>query len=343
MLFYETESNNMNKSNVPYAKISEKLGISASTISRALRQPHLVKHTTLKQIYGAIEELGGTLPESAPSLISEMRILAIVPVLNNPFYTDIAQGIQDAANQHGCQLLMINEMLTPFNIQQIIHIIAQSDISGVIIMQKLEESVLEQLKSRTTVIQCSEFNETDEVSYITIDNLDAIRKLIRYILTTGRKKISLINCDTNRYTYARLRLQGFEETLLEAGLTPNPAHMVTIPDGKFSVAVPAICTMLKNPDPPDAIVCVSDILAAAALRACALEGFRVPSDIMVTGFDNIDISVMTTPNITTVNQPKHDMGFMACTQLLSMIADPQKEPRKFILDTELILRESTDF
>ena len=101
--------------------------------------------------------------------------------------------------------------------------------------------------------------------------------------------------------------------------------------------------MLKNSDIPDAIVCVSDIMAAAALRACAMEGYRVPEDIMVTGFDNIDISVMTTPNITTVNQPKHNMGFMACSHLLSMIADPGKPPQKFILDTELILRESTSF
>ena len=64
---------------------------------------------------------------------------------------------------------------------------------------------------------------------------------------------------------------------------------------------------------------------------------------MVAGFDNIDISVMTTPNITTINQPKHDMGFMACTQLLSMIANLQKPPQHFILNTELIIRESTDF
>lgn len=333
----------MNKSNVPYSKIAEKLGISPSTISRAFRQPQLVHPATLKQIYSAVKELGGTLPESIPKISCEMRILAIIPVMNNPFYTDIAQGIQDAANQNGCQLLIINEMLTQFNIQQIIHFITQSDISGVIIMQKLEGTLLEQLNAHTKVIQCSEFNETDGNSYITIDNLAAIKKLIRYILTAGRKKIALVNCDPARYTYAKLRLQGYKEILAEAGLPLTPSHMITVPDGSFSVAVPAICTMLKGADTPDAIVCVSDIMAAAALRACALEGYSVPHDIMVAGFDNIDISIMTTPNITTVNQPKHNMGFMACTQLLSMIANPQKEPQRFILDTELILRESTNF
>lgn len=84
-------------------------------------------------------------------------------------------------------------------------------------------------------------------------------------------------------------------------------------------------------------------MATAALRACMLDGYKVPEDIMIAGFDNIDIPIMTTPSITTVNQPKHDMGFMACTQLLSMIANPKKETQKLILDTELVLRESTNF
>ncbi len=333
----------MNKSKIPYSKITEKTGISATTISRALRQPGLVKQATLKQIYQAIEELGGALPDTASTLARETRILAVVPVLTNPFYTEIVQGIQDAAEQHGCQLIIVYEALTPANVQQLTRFITQSDISGVVIMQKLDESVLAQLKMRTKVIQCSEFNDRKDNSYITIDNLDATKKLIRYILTTGRKKIALINCDPARYAYASLRLQGYQEVLAQAGIDINPAHIITISDVHFNATVSAVSAMLKTYEPPDAIFCVSDIMAAAALRACTLEGYVVPRDIMVAGFDNIDISVMTTPNITTVNQPKHDMGFMACTQLLSMIANPQKPPQHFILNTELIIRESTDF
>lgn len=332
----------MNKTDIPYAKIAEKAGVSAATISRALRQPRLVKHNTLKEIYKAIEELGGSLPDNTP-LSSEIRILAIIPVLSNPFYTDIVQGIQAGADQNGCQLLIMNETVTQYNITQILQFISQADISGVVIMQKVETQILELLKMRTQVIQCSEFNEAADVSYITIDNLDATKKLMRYIFTTGRKRIALVNCDPTHYTYANLRLQGYKEALTQAGIEVDPSYIITIPDGKFNATVPAVSAMLKKGKAPDAIFCVSDIMAAAALRACVLEGYRVPEDIMVAGFDNIDISIMTTPNITTVNQPKHDMGFMACTQLLSMIANPQKESQKLILDTELVLRESTDF
>lgn len=333
----------MNTSRIPYAKITERTGLSVSTISRALRQPHLVKQTTLKKIYHAIEDLDGTLPDTAHILSQEMRILAIVPVLSNPFYTDIVQGIQDAAEQNNCQLLIIFETLSQSNIQQLFHFISQSDISGVVIMQKLEDAVLEQLKLRTAVVQCSEFNEIDDITYITINNLEATKKILRYLISAGRKKIALVNSDPSRYTYAKLRLQGYMEALEQAGLIINRSHIITITDGKFNPTVSAVSAMLKTSELPDAIFCVSDIMAAATLRACTMEGYRIPQDIMVTGFDNIDISIMTTPTITTVNQPKHDMGFMACTQLLSMIADPNKEPQHFIMETELIIRESTAF
>jgi LacI family repressor for deo operon, udp, cdd, tsx, nupC, and nupG len=326
----------MNHSSVPYAKISELTGVSLPTISRALRQPHLVKPDTCRKIYQAIKDLGGTLPESIILHTRELRILAIVPVLNNPFYIDIVQGIQEAATKYGCQLLIIHESLNEFNIPRVTKFIQECEISGVVIMQRLDPPILEQLKQYSKVIQCSEFNETNEISCITIDNLQATKKLLHYILSTGRKKIALVNQDTSTYTYARLRQQAYFEVLQQVGI-------ITVSDGKFNSTVSAVTTMLKTCSIPDAIFCVSDIMAAAALRACTLEGYRIPEDIIVTGFDNIDISIMTTPNITTVHQPRGDIGFMACTQLLSEIENPDKPPQRFVLDTELIIRESTSF
>lgn len=332
----------MGKFDIPYSKIAEKANVSPATVSRALCQPRLVKHETLRSIYRAIEELGGTLPESAAPAMSDIRILAVIPVINNPFYTDLIMGMQDAANQNGCQLLFINETISMSNIQRIIQMIRLADISGIIITQRVDEQILELLSARTTVIQCSEFNESELVSYVTIDNLNATKKLMRYLLSTGKKRIALVNNDPVKYTYARLRYQGYIETLQQAGITPDPTHVLVVSDGKFNTAVSAVSAMLKKSPAPDAIFCVSDIMAAAALRACMLENYRVPQDIYIAGFDNVDISVMTTPNITTVNQPRYDMGFTAFSQLLTMIASPNSLTQKFILETELILRESTD-
>ena len=333
----------MNKSELSYNKIAKEIGVSPATISRALRQPQLVKQSTLKKIYTAIKEMGGTLPDNIGALPKDSRILAIVPVISNPFYTDIVQGIQDAARQNGYQMIMTTEMLSSLNIQEILQLIDQANIAGVIIMQKVDSQILEQLKLRTTIVQCSEYNPDAGVTYVTIDNHAATSKLMRYLFATGRKKIALVNCDPKRFAYADLRLHGYLDALEEAGIEPDYSHILCVPDNNFSSAVSAISAMLKNAEKPDAIFCVSDTMAAAALRACVLEGYTVPRDIMIIGFDNIDISVMTTPSITTVNQPRHDMGFMACTQLISMINNPDKDAQQFIMDTELIIRESTTF
>lgn len=334
----------MNDSKIPYNLIAERAGISVATVSRCFKQPNLVRGDTLKRVYAAVEELGGTAPSPRPGIVDgERRILAITPVLNNPFYTDILNGIKRAAEKNGCMLLIMNEKLTKTNMQDTMRLINQADVHGVILMQRLEQTVLDYLKERTPIVQCSEFNEDSDVSYVSIDNLDATKKLMRYIFSTGKTRVLLVNSDPTCYTYARLRLQGYREALEQAGLPYDPDNVITIPDGSFNATVSAVSDSLKSRRAPEAIFCVSDIMAAAALRACALEGFRVPADIMIIGFDNVDISVMTTPNITTVSQPRYDIGFTACTQLLSMIANPGKPAQHFIMNTELILRESTDF
>lgn len=333
----------MSKLNVPYSKIANKLGISTATVSRALTHPNLVKDTTLLQIYNAIKESGGSLPERVSINSMPTRILAIDPILNNPFYTDLVQGMQDAADSSGCELLILNESLSESNIKNVLKLITQATISGVIVMQKLEVSLLNQLNAQTNVIQCSEFNEKSNVPYITIDNIAATKKIMNYLLAKGCRKIALVNNDATQYTYAQLRYQGYRDSLTEAGITIDPSFIITIPNGKFSNTVSAVSSMLERGNIPDAIFCVSDIMAAATLRACSLDGYKVPTDIMVTGFDNVDISVMTTPNITTINQPRRDMGFMAYTQLLGFLHNPVKETQRFVLDTELVVRESTGY
>ena len=333
----------MKTSELPYSQIAKKAGVSPATISRALRSPQLVKPETRQKIYQAITALGGTLPEGTPAATSDPMILVIVPVLNNPFYTDIVQGIQSGAHQNHCQVIIINESVSAYNIQYILHLISTLGVSGVILMEQIDRQILRELSSHTAVVQCCEYNEEEEVTYITINHKEATRKLLRHIISTGRTRIALVNSDPSRYIYAKLRLQAFLETMEKAGVKPDPAHIVTIPDGTFSQALPAISAMLKNAPVPEAIFCVSDILAAAALRSCSVEGYKVPDDILVAGFDNVDISIMTTPNITTVSQPRHSIGVLACSQLLSMIRNPHKDPQHFVLDTELVIRESTTF
>ena len=117
--------------------------------------------------------------------------------------------------------------------------------------------------------------------------------------------------------------------------------IVQLPEVSYEMAYAAICRLLNSDSRPNAFFTISDIFAAAVIRAAKRFHLHVPRDILVVGFDNIELSSMTPPYITTVNQTKFQMGYTACEMLLELLEEPQEEMKSLILDTELIIREST--
>jgi LacI family repressor for deo operon, udp, cdd, tsx, nupC, and nupG len=114
-----------------------------------------------------------------------------------------------------------------------------------------------------------------------------------------------------------------------------------VADVNFTLALGAAERLLGTATPPDAVFAVSDVYAAAVEKAAKRKGLRVPADLAVVGFDNIEVSLMCDPSITTVNQPSYEIGAFACDMLLERIRAPETPPRHLVLNTELIVREST--
>lgn len=163
---------------------------------------------------------------------------------------------------------------------------------------------------------------------------------MEYLLSCGCNKISLINGPRN-FRYAAERLRGFADVMEQAGLFVPKNWIVQLPEVDFSIAYAAVCKVLNADIRPNAFFAVSDIFAAAAIRSAHRYGLRVPEDIMVVGFDNIPISMMTSPSITTISQPTVSEGYAACELLVDMIENPEIHPQSLVLETELIVREST--
>ena len=131
------------------------------------------------------------------------------------------------------------------------------------------------------------------------------------------------------------------DAIEEAHLTIPRNWAVDLPENNYEMAYSAVCQMLNSDPVPNAFFAVSDTLAAAVLKAARKFQFKVPEDIMVVGFDNTSISYMCTPSITTVNQPEFQEGFTACELLIKKIMDPETEVNSILLETELIIRETT--
>ena len=187
---------------------------------------------------------------------------------------------------------------------------------------------------------CSEHCEDYNISFVSIDDIAAAQKATQYLISTGRRKIAMMNSST-QFKYARHREKGFRLALEEAQIIPNEDWILHLSTMSYGLAMANAMHILSQPDRPDAIFAASDVYAIGVIKAAHKLGLNVPDDLAVVGFDNIEISTMTEPSITTIKQPSRQIGFQSCELLVEQIVNPNADPRQITLETELIVRDST--
>ena len=211
---------------------------------------------------------------------------------------------------------------------------------GLIELNALTTDIARYLSQQIPLVRCCEYDDAlPEIAHVSIDDFEATRRVMEHILSSGRKKIAML-CSPLRYRYARQRKAAFLSSLESANMEVRPEWIVQVADVDFNMALTAAARLLSLPERPDAVYTVSDIFAAAIIRAAAQAGLRVPQDLIVTGFDNIDISESMVPSITTVRQPRYQLGFIAMEMLANKLRG-HTEKEEQLLNVDLILREST--
>ena len=302
--------------------IAEKAQVSPATVSRVLNHRELVKEPTIRRVEEAMRSLGCQL-ENTVTVSKETQPLIVlnIPGIENVFYQEIIRGARVSAKAHGCHLLIHESHLNKGNLLDFCNLLRRVDAAGVILLNRVSEEGLNQIRVIAPLVQCCEYNDHADYPYVSIDDARAAELATEYLLSNGGSKIALINGPGN-FKYARRRQEGFMNALRNA-------------------AYAAVCRLLNSDSRPNAFFTISDVFAAAVIRAAKRFHLHVPRDILVVGFDNIELSSMTSPSITTVNQPKFQMGYTACEMLLELMEDPHGEMKSLLLDTELVIREST--
>ena len=165
-----------------------------------------------------------------------------------------------------------------------------------------------------------------------IDDFEAGKIATEHLISHGCRRIAFLS-GPMEYKYARYRQKGYAQALLTAGIEPDPNLVVTFPEINYELAIASTMQLLRTAAPPDGFVTTSDVYAASVIRGAHLVGMRIPQDLKVIGFDNIDISA--------IDQPQMRLGLMACELLIEKITAPSIPNKTILLDTELIVREST--
>ena len=326
--------------NITIEEIAKYAGVSIATVSRVLNNKDKVKAATRKKVLDVIEQFGYHLNISSNNK-SCTNILMHVPRISNPFYISIIDGAQSAAARRGYNLLLSQSYRDDYRFSDFESIFKSQSVAGLILLHTISDpDFFEKLSYYCPVVQCCEYNESSDASYITIDDFSAAKTATNYLLSLGCEKIAMINGPLN-YKFARQREAGYIDSLKNAGKEIVNNRILHLPDSNFDIALTSVTQLLNQEDRPDAFFAISDVLAAAVIKAAKRLGLNVPEDISIVGFDNTDISLMTEPSITTIGQPRFQMGFLACNLLIDKLCDPSLSNKHLVLDTEFIIRDST--
>jgi len=327
---------------VTIEEVAKEAGVSVATVSRVLNKSNSVATKTRIKVEEAIKKLN-----YEPNMLgrnlrrSESRmILALLPSISNPFYTLIINGIEDIARKSGYSVLLCQTDSDPERETVYFNILKQRLADGLISLDPtVDIELLRDVAKNYPIIQSCEFSEELDIPYVTIDNFTAGYKAVKHLISIGRKKIALVNSD-KKFMYARLRQEGYEKALKEAGIEYREKYVIN-GENDFESGQRAMKQLLELKDKPDAVFLVSDILAIGAIKTIKESGLKVPEDIAIVGFDNIQFANMMNPSITTIAQPMYEIGCQSCKMLIEKIQNKDKHIDNTIMDFELIIREST--
>lgn len=321
--------------------VARKAGVSTSTVSRTLSGRIPVDPHTREKVLAAVRELNYQPNELAKGLKEgkTKSMGLIMPNICNPVFPLVSRGVEDTARKHGYTLIICNTDEDPIREMESIQKLRKQWVDGIILAASgRENSHIRELKDSGLPVVLLIRRMEDEVDAVLIDNNASACQAVSYLLETGHRRIAIVNGDRRLPLY-RERYRGYIQALKEAGIAPDPGLVLEVTDEDSCYN--AVYTFLRSSSDVDAIFAANDLRALEAMRAAKDAGYRIPEDISIMGFDNLQFSPFLDPPLTTVDQPLYQMGQTAADRLLALIegtASPEPEVR--IMKTQLVIRES---
>lgn len=310
-----------------------------ATISRALRRPEVVAPATLERVLAVINRLRYTPNAQARNLRTACThlIVALVPDIANPFFAEVIRGIEQVAHRNDYSVLLGDTQYTASRETAYAQLISARQADGLITLLPHLPTMVS--ASTTPIVNACEYFDDPSVTSVFVDNTAAAQEATAYLITLGHRHIAFLSGPMNTPICVD-RDAGYERALRAAGLRRN--RLLTV-NGDFSVesGIRAVELLFSNRPKFSALFCSNDEMAMGALQTIKARGLRVPEDISVIGFDDIRFARYTDPPLTTVAQPKEDLGREAMTLLLEILGGRGVPARKRILPTQLVVRGST--
>jgi LacI family transcriptional regulator len=327
--------------------IAKKAGVSRSTVSRVINNDPNVKVETREKVLAVIRAENFHPNHAARALVTQRSeiIGVVIPTHENIFFTDnsyfpqLLAGINQTTRERDFgMLLWLGEMLDQDD--KLMGRIANNRLmDGVVVASMTSDHprYAEVLALQQPFVMIDKpMQRAEAVNYVTVDNLRAAELATEHLISLGRRRIAHITGHPN-ITDGQDRLQGYKNALLRAGLPVDPNLIV---EGFFNRQAGHNGLAKLLPYHPDAIFAAGDTIAIGVLQAAHRLGIKIPDDLSVVGFDDIDVAAQAIPMLTTVRQPVQQKGAVAARLLIDLIEGRLNGPQHILLETELIVRQS---
>ncbi|PGY11937.1 LacI family DNA-binding transcriptional regulator [Bacillus sp. AFS031507] len=315
--------------------------VSTATVSRVLSKNENVSSKTRDKVLEVVNQLEYKPNRLASNLrkMSSKTVMAVVPDITNPFFSSILQGFKDVALEYGYHVLLGDTGNSLEQERVYINLVKERVVDGLILATARlpKEEILAASQEIPVVLAC-EYIDGFDIPTVAIDNVSAAREAVEHLIHIGHRRIGLITGPLG-VILSKDRVKGYYQAL---NLNEISIEGVLIQEGDFSVTsgYETMLKLLALDDPPTAVFATNDEMAVGAMKAIKQRGLKVPNDISVIGFDDIPLCKLVEPELTTISQPRYDMGYQAMQMLLTIIEKGNLTRKQIVLPHHLKVRKT---
>ena len=323
--------------------IAKMAKVSHTTVSRVLNNAPRVREETRRRILELVSILDYRPHARARAFASKRSHLLglLVSDISNPFYAELARGIEDKAHEKGYNVIFCSTDEKSERMKTYTNLMMDAGVDGLIFASvHLHEPVTEKLiDERFPVVLVNRKLSGSSYNYVICNNIQGAYEITEHLINLGHRKIAIITGSSNLST-GRERLQGYQKALKNHGIDFNQNYVIQGPF-KRETGYEAAKKLLTMKDGPRAIFAGNDFMAIGVIDAIEELGMNIPEDVAVVGFDDTEFASHLRTKLTTVSQRKYEMGNLAVQILIDYIERKQKNYiHKVILEPKLVIRES---
>ncbi|MCL4488090.1 MAG: LacI family transcriptional regulator [Chloroflexi bacterium] len=320
--------------------IARAAGVSHSTVSRALSNSPLVSGETRDRIRLIAQELGYSPNAIARGLVTQQTrtVGVIVTTIADPFIGEVVRGIEELAADNGYRVFLGTSHSDPIREVNLVKGFREWRVDGVIVASSRVGALYIPLLNEigVPVVLINSQQEGPYVHSVAVDNVEGAEQATRHLLSLGHRTVGYIGGPSDHSSH-RDRLTGYRYSLTEAGLLFDPS--LVLPGNGRADSGNQVASLLDHSPAATAVFCYNDLTAIGVVHALLRRGLRVPADLSVVGFDDIEYASFVEPPLTTIHQPKDEMGRLAMRMLIDLLNGDQVT--NVMVPGELVVREST--